>query len=151
MDYQTTYNEAKGKLAEAQKCQDEIIACNKELQQVDNAIRGTGDIQFYNQLKELRAKLFRQIDKQTKDRDEKLNEALSKALDLVGKDMENRVYYAESKGIEALAIILSYMSINYIKIRYSVEVVLKQKRIFNWAAREIELQNFINQLKMLGW
>ena len=92
MDYQTTYNEAKGKLAEAQKCQDEIIACNKELQQVDNAIRGTGDIQFYNQLKELRAKLFRQIDKQTKDRDEKLNEALSKALDLVGKDMENRVY-----------------------------------------------------------
>lgn len=151
MDYQTTYNESMTKFADAQKCQDEIIACNKELQQVDNAIRVTGDIQLYYQLKAQRVKLLCKIDEQTKDRDKKLNEALSKALDLVGKDMENRLYYVESKGIEALAIILSYMSVNYIKIRYSAEVVLKQERIFNWAAREIELQNFINQLKMLGW
>ena len=151
MDYQTTYNEAMTKLAEAQKCQDEIAGCNEELQQVDNAIRGTGDIQLYYQLKAQRVKLLCKIDEQTKGRDKKLNEALSKALDLVNKDIENRVYYANSKGLEALVIILSYMSVNYIKIKYSAEVVLKQKRIFNVAAKEIELQNFINQLKMLGW
>ena len=38
MDYQTTYNEAMTKLAEAQKCQDEIAGCNHESQQVNDAI-----------------------------------------------------------------------------------------------------------------
>ena len=38
MDYQTTYNEAMAKLAEAQKCQDEIVGCNQELQQMNEAI-----------------------------------------------------------------------------------------------------------------
>ena len=38
MDNQTTYNEAMAKLAEAQKCQDEIVGCNYELQQVNDAI-----------------------------------------------------------------------------------------------------------------
>ena len=32
MDYQTTYYGAMAKLAEAQKCQDEIADCNYELQ-----------------------------------------------------------------------------------------------------------------------
>ena len=38
MDSQTTYNEAMAKLAEAQKCQDEIAGRNHELQQVNDAI-----------------------------------------------------------------------------------------------------------------
>ena len=38
MESQTTYNEAMAKLAEAQKCQDEIADCNHELQQVNEAI-----------------------------------------------------------------------------------------------------------------
>ena len=38
MDYQITYYEAMVKLAEAQKCQDEIAGCNHELQQVEDAI-----------------------------------------------------------------------------------------------------------------
>ena len=38
MDYQTIYNEAMAKFAEAQKCQDEIAGCNRELQQVNDAI-----------------------------------------------------------------------------------------------------------------
>ena len=38
MDYQTTYNEAMTKLSEAQKCQDEIVGCNHELQQVNDAV-----------------------------------------------------------------------------------------------------------------
>ena len=38
MDNQTTYNEAMAKLAEVQKCQDEIAGCNYELQQVNDAI-----------------------------------------------------------------------------------------------------------------
>ena len=38
MDYQTTYNEAMAKLAEAQKCQDEIVGCNNELQEMTDAI-----------------------------------------------------------------------------------------------------------------
>ena len=38
MDYQTTYNEAIAKLAEAQKCQDEIIGYNNELYQVNGAM-----------------------------------------------------------------------------------------------------------------
>ena len=37
-DYQTPYNEAMAKLAEAQKCQDEIVGFNKELQKVNDAI-----------------------------------------------------------------------------------------------------------------
>ena len=151
MDYQTTYNEAMSKLAEAQKSQDEIAGCNEELQQVKDIMNTTSSSQYYYQLKEQRGKLVYQIDKQTKDRNKKLNEALSKALDLVDKDIENRVYYANSKGLEALVIILSYMSVNYIKIKYSAEIVLKRERIFNVAAREIELQNFINQFKMLSW
>ena len=38
MDYQATYNEAMAKLAEAQKCQNEIAGCNYELRQVNDAI-----------------------------------------------------------------------------------------------------------------
>ena len=38
MDNQITYNEAMTKLAEAQKCQDEIAGCNHELRQVNDAI-----------------------------------------------------------------------------------------------------------------
>ena len=38
MDKHITYNEAMAKLAEAQKCQDEIAGCNRELQQVNDAI-----------------------------------------------------------------------------------------------------------------
>lgn len=151
MDNLTTYNEVIAKLAEAKKCQDEIIGCNNELQQVNKAIRGTANIQFYNQLKEQRAKLFCRIDEQIKDRDEKLNEALSKALDLADKDLENQVNYNNSKGLEAMATILSYMFVNYIKIKYSSEVILKQERIINRAAKEIKYQSFINQLRMLRW
>ena len=38
MAHKTTYNEAMEKLAEAQKCQDEIAGYNHKLQQVNEAI-----------------------------------------------------------------------------------------------------------------
>ena len=151
MDYQTTYNEAMVKLAEAQKCQDEITDCSKELQQVNNVINGTTNPQLYYQLKDQHVKLLCKIDEQIKERNKKLNEALSKTLDLVDKDLENRVYHDDSIGLKTWATILCYMATNNIKMKYSVEVILKQEQIVNRAAREIKYQSFINQLKMLSF
>ena len=92
MDYQTTYNEAMAKLAEAQKCQDEIAGCNHELRQVNNVINGTTNPQLYYQLKDQRVKLLCKIDERIKDRDKKLNGALSKALQRAIDDLKKLGY-----------------------------------------------------------
>ena len=92
MDYQTTYNEAMAKLAEAQKCQDEIANCNQELQQVNEAI---AEVCYVFNVYKTKAylnyrcnTLSNEINNRIRERDEKLNEALSKALDLADDETD---------------------------------------------------------------
>ena len=148
MDYQTTCNEAMAKLAEAQKCQDEIAGCNYELQQVNNVINGTTNPQLYYQLKEQRVKLLCKIDEQTKDRDKKLNEALSKALDLADDETDKGTFNSSSLGGQAMGAISSYIVLQDIHWQSSLDVKEKTSKII--AKRVNNFIQFLNQQRLLG-
>ena len=148
MGYQTTYNEAMAKLAEAQKCQDEITDCSKELQQVNNVINGTTNPQLYYQLKDQRVKLLCKIDERIKDRNKKLNEALSKALDLVDDETDNRVFNSDSLGGQAMEAISSYIVLQDIHWQSSLDVKEKTSKII--AKRVNNFIQFLNQQRMFG-
>lgn len=148
MDYQTTYNEAMAKLAEAQKCQDEITDCNQELQQVNNVINGTTNPQLYYQLKDQHVKLLCKIDERIKERNRKLNEALSKALDLADDETDKGIFSVCSLSAQALEAIFSYIVSRNIHWQYPIEVNVKLTKIF---AKEANAFNqFLNQQRMLG-
>lgn len=150
MDYQTIYNEAMVKLAEAQKCQNEITEYNKELQQENNAIAEamfSTDIRL-NYLNYKHTTLNNEINNRIRERDEKLNEALSKALDIVdcrtGNHAENI-----STSIVAIGNIISFIKANNIQLRYSLEVNMKLAKI---TAKGIDCINrFLSQQRMFGW
>ena len=146
MDYQTTYNEAMAKLAEAQKCQDEIVGCNHELQQVNDIMNTTSSPQYYYQLKEQRGKLVYQIDKQTKDCNKKLNEALSKALDLVDDETDKGIFNSNSLGGQAMGAIFSYTVLQDIHWQSSLDVKEKTSKII--AKRVNNFIQFLNQQRL---
>ena len=148
MDYQTTYNEAMAKLAEAQKCQDEIAGCNHELRQVNNVINGTTNPQLYYQLKDQRVKLLCKIDERIKDRDKKLNEALSKALDLADDETDKKEFNSDSLGGQAMGAIYTYAEAHNIQCPYSAEVNSKFAKLMNKGIND--LKQFLNQQRMLG-
>lgn len=107
MDYQQVYNEAMAKLAEAQNYQSEIINCNNELQSIRSK------------------KTYDWIRK----RDDKLNDALAKALDLVDDETDKGVFYINSLGSQALGNICGFMALCNIRIQYSPEVMAKLAKI----------------------
>ena len=148
MDYQTTYNGSMAKLAEAQKCQDEIVDCNQELQQVNNVINGTTNPQLYYQLKEQRVKLLCKIDEQTKDRDKKLNEALSKALDLADDETDKGIFNSGSLGGQAMGAIFSYTVLQDIHWQSSLDVKAKTSKII--AKGVNSFIQFLNQQRLPG-
>ena len=80
MDYQTTYNEAMAKLAEAQKYQNEIMS----------------------------GRAFRPINELIKDRNRKLNEALGKALDLADDETDKGRFDICSPSLQVMTAIYDY-------------------------------------------
>ena len=152
IDYQTTYNEAMPKLAEAQKCQDEIAECNHELQQVNEAIVEVCNIfNVYKTKAYLNYKLTtlnNKINNRIRERDGKLNEALSKALDLADDETDKGMFNVYSLSAQALGTIYSYVVLHNIHWQYSIEVDAKFAKIF---AKGINaFKQFLNQQRMLG-
>ncbi|MCH5309310.1 MAG: hypothetical protein J1E58_05550 [Prevotella sp.] len=140
------------KLAEAQKCQDEIIRCNNELQQVDEAIAEVCNIfNAYKTKAYLNHKhttLNNGIKNLIRERDEKLNEALSKALDLADDETDKGMFNVYSLSAQALGTIYSYVVPRNIHWQYSIEVDAKFAKIF---AKGINAFNqFPNQQRMFG-
>ena len=152
MNYQTTYNEAMEKLAEAQKCQDEIAGCNHELRQVNEAIA-----EVCNVFNVYKTKIYlnyrcntlnNKLNNYIRERDEKLNEALSKALDLADDETDKGIFSACSLSAQALGTIYSYVVPRNIHWQYSIEVDAKFAKIF---AKGINaFKQFLNQQRMLG-
>lgn len=147
MDYPIIYNEAMAKFAEAQKCQNEIVSCNHELQQVNDAIAEVCNIfNVYKTKIYLNYRcntLNNKLNNYIRERDEKLNEALSKALDLADDETDKGLFSACSLSAQALRAIYSYVVPRNIHWQYSIEVNAKLEKIF---AKGINAINqFLNQ------
>ncbi len=99
MDNQTLYNEVMAKLAEAQNCQNEIINCNNLSQEI------------------------------IRERDNKLNDALSNALDIADDEMDKNTFNSNSLGSQAICNIFGFMVLYNIRIQYSAEVQAKLQNL----------------------
>lgn len=152
MDYQTTYNEAITKLVEAQKCQDGIVDCDHELQQVNEAIV---EVCYVFNLYKTKAylnnrytTLNNEINNRIRERNEKRNEALNKALDLADDETDKGIFSPCSLSAQALRAIYSYVVPRNIHWQYSIEVDAKFAKIY---AKGINAINqFLNQQRAFG-
>ena len=153
MDYQMTYNEAIAKLAEAQKCQDEIVGYNNELYQVNEAIIeicNTFNVYKTKQyLSSRQTTLNNQINNRNRERNEKLNEALSKALDLADDEIDNGKFALCSPSMQVITTIYNYARLHNISCQYSIEVDAKFAKIIAKGASA--LNQFLNQQRMFGY
>ena len=84
-----------------------------------------------------------------KERDEKLNEAMSKALDIVDDETSNGTFSFNSLGAQAMGLIFSCVKFHNIHWQYSTEVKAKSAKI---AIKGINTFNqFLNQQRMFGY
>ncbi len=144
MDNQTLYNEVMAKLAEAQNCQTEIINCNNELQKIYSM--GVYDLQSYYRLMPQSQEIVRRQYDWIRQRDDKLNEALSKALDIVVDEIDKNIFNLNSLGPQALGNIFGFMELHNIRIQYSAEVQAKLTKI---TAKGLGLFPF--NISWFGW
>ena len=143
-NYQRTYNEAMAKLAEAQNYQTEIINCNNELQSMRS--KNTYDFQSYYRLIQQSNEVVKQLYDWIKKRNDKLNDALAKALDLVDDETDKGVFYINSVGSHSLGSIYGFIALCNIRIQYSSEVTAKLTKI---TAKE--LPQFPFDIRGFGW
>lgn len=123
MDNQTLYNVVMANLAEAQNRQTEIINCNNELQKIYSM--GVYDLQSYYRLMPQSQEIVRRQYDWIRQRDDKLNEALSKAWDIVDDEIDKNIFNINSLGSKAICNILGFMALHNIRIQYSAEVEIK--------------------------
>ena len=145
MDIQRSYNEAMENLTEAQQCQSDISKCNVDLNQVQNAIYAAISYKIRFLLQSQFRLLVSRTNEKIKERDEKINDALSKALDILNNEADNNIMPQNSLGIKLLGEIFFYLSTQNIQIQYSMEVHAKRKSL---AAKGIgRLLSEINRFK----
>ena len=153
MDYQTTYNEAMTKLAEAQKCQDEIVGYVNELKDVKDAISEISTI-YYNVNKTRQYLYSKQIalnahiNNSCIERDRKLSEALSKAFDLADYETDNSMFNPFSFAAQAMEAISTFVRLNNICWQCSADVVAKGAKLINKGMNSFI--QFLNQHQMYG-
>ncbi len=116
MDNRKLYDEVMVKLAEAQNCQNEIINCNNLLQEI------------------------------IRERDTKLNDALSKALDIADDEIDINMFNPRSLGSQAICNIFGFMALYNINILPSAEV---QAKIVKFTANGIN--KFVFDISKFGW
>lgn len=129
MDNSHLYAETMTKLAEAQTCQNDIANSNIELQRIQLAISTT---LYYAVLSSLRLQynhLVSSVNEKIKERDDKLNEAISKALEIIDNELSGNEYPADSLGMHAVGQIFSYMAMQNIRLQYSAEVNARLSKI----------------------
>ena len=122
MDNQHLYDEAMAKLAEAQTRQNDIINSNIELQRLQFAISTTIHYATLSSLRLQYNNLVLSVNKKIKERDDKLNEAISKALEIIEDEVYNNVFSPNSLGDRVTSFIYSYMALQDIRLQYSAEV-----------------------------
>lgn len=144
MDNQKLYNEVMAKLAEAQNCQNEIINCNNELQNIYSM--GVYDLQYSYRLMPQSQEIVRRQYDWIRQRDDKLNEALSKAWDIVDDEIDKNIFNLNSLGSQALGHVYSFMALYNIRIQYSAEVLAKLAKV---TARGLGLFPF--NTRWFGW
>lgn len=116
MDNRKLYDEVMVKLAEAQNCQTEIINCNNQSQEI------------------------------IRERDAKLNEALSKALEIADDEIYKNMFNPCSLGSQAICNIFGFMALYNINIHPSAEV---QAKIAEFTADGIN--KFMFDISKFGW
>lgn len=131
MDNQHLYDEAIVKLTEAQVCQSEITNCNAELQKAKIEYY---KMSYYNYIMRIywdirHKRLDSYKNKKIKERDDKLNEAISKALEIIDNEIPDNVYPQNSLGMYVVGQIFSYMSLENIRLQYSAEVNARLSKI----------------------
>ena len=146
MDNQHLYDEAMAKLAEAQTRQNDIINSNVELQRLRIAISPTIHYATPSSLRLQYNNLVGSVNKNTKERDDKLNEAIGKALDLVEDEVAKRTFCPTSSSVQAMIAIFSYIKSQDIHLHYSADVNTKRAKIFAKGLSEVHIY-----LKMFGW
>lgn len=146
MDNQHLYDEAMAKLAEAQTSQNDIIDSSVELQRLRLAISTTIHYATLSSLRLQYNNLILSVNKKTKERDDKLNEAIGKALDLVEDEVAKRIFCPTSSSVQAMVAISSYIKSQDIHLYYSADVNTKRAKIFAKGISELH-----TYLKMFGW
>lgn len=122
MDSMYLYNEAMAKLTEAQICHNEIVKCNAELQKVQTTFYNTFNHIMRIYLNVKHKYLYSHKNKKIKERDDKLNEAISKALEIIEDEVYNNAFSLNSLGAQVAGVIYSYMALHDIRLQYSAEV-----------------------------
>lgn len=150
MDNQHLYNEAMAKLTEAQICQNEITNCNAELQKVQTAFYNTFNCISRIYLNIRHKHLDLQKKKKIKDRDDKLNEAISKALEIIDNEISYNVPPKNLLGMQSVGQVLTYMALQNIRLQYSAEVNARLSKITRMVNAK-GMNDFRVQLQKFGW
>ena len=145
MDNQHLYDEAMAKLAEAQTCHNDIINSNSELQGLQLAISTTLNYATISYLRLQYNNLLLSVKKKIRERDDKLNESISKALELVDDEICKIAQGQNSLGLQATGQIYSYMALQDIRIQYSIDVKTKLSKIM---VKAKNMNDLLAHLKM---
>ena len=145
MDNQHLYDEAMAKLAEAQTRQHDIINSNIELQRLQFAISTTIHYADLSSLKVQYKNLVLSLNDKIKERDDKLNEAISKALELFDDEICKIAQGQNSLGLQATGQIYSYMALQNIRIQYSLDVKTKLSKLM---VKAKNMKDVLAHLKM---
>ena len=145
MDNQYLYDEAMAKLAEAQTRQNDIINSNIEIQRLQLEISTTLNYATSSSLMLQYNNLLLSVKKKIRERDDKLNESISKALELVDDEICKIAQGQNSLGLQATGQIYSYMALQDIWIQYSIDVKTKLSKIM---VKAKNMNDLLAHLKM---
>ncbi len=107
---------------------------------------GVYDLQSYYRLMPQSQEIVRRQYDWIRQRDDKLNEALSKAWDIIDDDIDKNIFNLNSLGYHALGSVCVFMASNNIRIQYSAEVKAKLAKV---TARGLGLFPF--DIRWFGW
>lgn len=136
---ENTYSESMLKLEEAENLQKRMLDTYQRLEQFKYA----GTILSWQQIQQ-KFEILQTIEDLRQERDKKLNEALSKALDIFSDEIDlNLDNYSATNNV--FSSITSFIVSNNIQFRYSVEVWSKILKVM----KKLRLKNNIDRAKAI--
>ncbi len=136
---ENTYSESMLKLEEADNLQKRMLDTYQRLEQFKYA----GTILSWQQIQQ-KFEILQTIEDLRQERDKKLNEALSKALDIFSDEIDlNLDNYSATNNV--FSSITSFIVSNNIQFRYSVEVCSKILKVIE----KLRLKNNIDRAKAI--
>ena len=136
---ENTYSESMLKLEEADNLQKRMLDTYQRLEQFKYA----GTILSWQQIQQ-KFEILQTIEDLRQERDKKLNEALSKALDIFSDEIDlNLDNYSATNNV--FSSITSFIVSNNIQFRYSVEIWSKILKVM----KKLRLKNNIDRAKAI--